>query len=116
MQPLEYICLGFCICLALVFALYYGSVVFLDWYNRVHLPSRPSEFVRDGDDLIQTTWIYNPEKKIAEKVFIQRDQGISAPKPPPPPVFCGTAPPAETHIVGTRLPPQTYDDKGNVKP
>jgi hypothetical protein len=136
MEPLEYICMGFCICLALVFAVYYGSVCFLDWYNREHLPSRKPELMNDQNGNPMTVrWVYDGKKGIAVRAcqYVPRpfEPDISAPKPPPP-VFGGTAPPVETGIVGTGLPPpdcaeisstsyisvppQTYDDKGNVKP
>ena len=102
MQPLEYACLGFCTCLALVLLLYWGSVLYLDWFNRVHLPGLPSGLMTDRNgDVMRTFWVYNAEKKVAEMRF-ERVCAPSAPSSPP-----------ETDDY---MSYPYYDSKGNLKP
>jgi hypothetical protein len=96
MEPFGYVLLGIAICLTAIFALYWISFYYLDWYNRVCLPNRPPEFITDLDgNVSEVIWYYNTSKKVAERQI----RRISAPPTTPPP---------------TRDYP-TYDDKGNLR-
>ena len=97
MDAFGYILLGFAICLSLVFGVYFLSVWYLDWYNRVHLPKLDPEIIVNGDVTMCVAWVYDPAKKIAEKVVLWEYDG--------------------THNKGAPTTvAQTYDHKGNIKP